>query len=57
VGSSLVVQPAAWFPVVAKDAGARLVIVNREATPLDSIADLVINADIGSVLSPLAPLM
>ena len=57
IGSSLVVQPAAWFHVVAKDAGARLVIVNREPTPLDSLADLVINADIGSVLSPLAPLM
>jgi NAD-dependent deacetylase len=57
IGSSLVVQPAAWFPVVAKDAGARLVIVNREPTPLDQIADLVINADIGTVLSPLAPAM
>lgn len=56
IGSSLVVQPAAFFPVLAKRAGARLVIVNREETPLDDMADLVINADIGAVLaSVLAP--
>jgi NAD-dependent deacetylase len=49
-GSSLVVYPAAGFPALAKRAGARLVILNREATDLDSIADLVIHADIGSTL-------
>lgn len=54
VGSSLVVFPAADFPVLAKRNGARLVIVNRDPTPLDDIADLVINADIGTVLAPLA---
>jgi len=51
VGSSLVVYPAAAFPAFAKENGAQLVIVNREPTPLDSMADLVIHAEIGSVLS------
>jgi len=52
VGSSLVVWPAAGFPLLAKRNGARLVILNREATEFDRIADLVIRDDIGSVLSP-----
>jgi NAD-dependent deacetylase len=52
VGSSLVVYPAAGFPVLAKRNGARLVIINREATDLDGLADLVVRADIGAVLEP-----
>lgn len=54
VGSSLVVYPAAGFPILAKRNGAALVIVNREPTELDGIADLVINGEIGDVLGPLA---
>ena len=50
VGSSLVVQPAAGLPLVAKQAGARLIIVNREPTPLDASADLVFHDEIGHVL-------
>lgn len=49
LGSSLVVWPAAGFPLQAKRAGATLVIVNREPTELDDLADLVIHADIGDV--------
>ena len=49
-GSSLVVYPAAGFPIMAKRNGARLVIVNREATDLDPIADLVVHDEIGSTL-------
>jgi len=52
VGSSLVVWPAAGFPLMAKRNGARLVIINREPTEFDEIADLVVREDIGSVLSP-----
>jgi NAD-dependent deacetylase len=52
VGSSLVVWPAAGFPLMAKRAGARLVIINREPTEFDSIADLVVREDIGTVLAP-----
>ncbi len=52
IGSSLVVWPAAGFPRMAKRNGAKLVIINREPTDFDDIADLVINADIGSVLAP-----
>jgi NAD-dependent deacetylase len=52
VGSSLVVWPAAGFPLLAKHNGARLAIINREATEFDEIADLVIRDDIGSILAP-----
>lgn len=51
IGSSLVVYPAASFPEVAKRNGSRLVILNREATGLDRLADLVINDEIGPTLS------
>jgi len=50
LGSSLVVYPAAGFPRLAKDAGARLVIINRDATELDGSADLVIHEGIGDTL-------
>ncbi len=53
IGSSLVVWPAAGFPLMAKRSGARLIIVNRESTEFDEIADLVVHADIGTVLEPL----
>jgi NAD-dependent deacetylase len=49
-GSSLVVYPAAGFPALAKRNGAELVIVNREPTDLDEIADLVLNLEIGPTL-------
>lgn len=51
IGSSLVVEPAASIPRVAKGHGARLVIINRDETPLDSLADVVINASIGETLT------
>jgi NAD-dependent deacetylase len=47
MGSSLQVQPAASFPVLAKNNGALLAIINREAGPLDDMADLVHNGAIG----------
>jgi NAD-dependent deacetylase len=50
IGSSLVVWPAAGFPLVAKQNGAALAIINRESTDFDSLADLVIRDDIGAVL-------
>ena len=55
LGSSLVVQPAAGFPLMAKRAGARLAIVNRDPTDLDQIADLVLHDEIGPALSAAAP--
>ena len=50
-GSSLIVYPAAAFPAFAKENGARLIIVNREPTPLDHAANLVIHAEIGPIFS------
>jgi NAD-dependent protein deacetylase/lipoamidase len=52
IGSSLVVWPAAGFPLMAKRSGAALVIINREPTEFDDLADLVIHHDIGDVLGP-----
>jgi NAD-dependent deacetylase len=52
IGSSLVVWPAAGFPLIAKRNGAVLVIINREATDFDDIADLVVREEIGSALAP-----
>jgi len=52
IGSSLVVWPAAGFPLMAKRNGAQLVIINREPTEFDDIADLVVRQDIGTVLEP-----
>lgn len=51
IGSSLVVYPAAGFPQIAKQNGARLVIINRDETGLDGFADLVLNREIGETLS------
>ncbi|HEY4124502.1 MAG TPA: Sir2 family NAD-dependent protein deacetylase [Rhizomicrobium sp.] len=51
LGSSLQVQPAASFPVVAKKNRAKLVIINRDQTPLDRMADLLIQSEIGPLLS------
>ena len=50
IGSSLVVYPAAGFPELAKRNGSALVILNRDETTLDGIADLVINRAIGDTL-------
>ena len=50
IGSSLVVQPAASMPLVAKRNGARLVIINRDPTPFDDIADLVIHDQAGPTM-------
>jgi len=52
IGSSLVVWPAAGFPLMAKRNGAALVIINRDPTEFDDIADLVVRHDIGEVLAP-----
>jgi len=55
LGSSLVVYPAAGFPLKAKRNGAKLVIVNREPTEQDRFADLVLNEEIGPLLSAVIP--
>lgn len=51
MGSSLVVEPAASLPRIAGSAGAKLVILNRDETPIDASADLVVNAPLGKVFS------
>mgnify|MGYP000950779818 CR=1 FL=1 len=51
IGSSLVVYPAAGLPIAAKRNGAKFVILNRDPTELDHMADLVVNAEIGPTLA------
>ena len=53
IGSSLKVYPAAGLPILARNNGAKLVIINRESTELDSIANEVINKEIGETLKTL----
>jgi NAD-dependent deacetylase len=50
VGTSLAVYPAAGMVPLARQAGARVVIVNAEPTPYDAIADAVIRDPISQVL-------
>lgn len=51
LGSSLIVYPAASVPSHAAKSGAKLMIINREETPLDSMADLVIHDSVSKVLN------
>jgi NAD-dependent deacetylase len=57
LGSSLTVRPAANLPRTAWEAGAPLVIVNRDPTPMDHLAALVIREDIGPTLSAAVELL
>ncbi|WP_316859458.1 Sir2 family NAD-dependent protein deacetylase [uncultured Cohaesibacter sp.] len=50
MGSSLVVYPAAGLPQIAKQNGAKLVILNRDPTPMDHLADLCIHDEIGPIM-------
>jgi NAD-dependent deacetylase len=50
IGSSLVVYPAASMPIIAKQAGAKLVIINFTPTNMDSQADVVIHEKAGPVM-------
>lgn len=54
IGSSLVVYPAAAYPSIALQHGAKLVIINDEKTPLDDVALMVLRGDIGDILEPFA---
>lgn len=50
LGTSLTVYPVAGLPELAQRAGARLVIVNNEPTPLDDVADIVLNRPLSDVV-------
>ncbi|WP_293608778.1 Sir2 family NAD-dependent protein deacetylase [Ponticaulis sp.] len=57
IGSSLVVYPAANIPIIAKQTGAQYAIINREPTDQDPYADLVLNTEIGPLLSEVIELL
>lgn len=54
VGSSLIVNPAARLPVIAKRYGASVIIINRTTTPLDQIADVHLLGEAGPILGTIA---
>ncbi len=54
IGSSLAVYPAAGLPRVAVENGAPLLIVNREPTPYDGYADVLLHGSAGTALSAIA---
>jgi NAD-dependent deacetylase len=51
IGSTLAVYPAAYMPMYARQAGARLVIINLSETPMDGDADILIPAKAGETMS------
>jgi len=51
IGSSLVVYPAAYVPIQAQRAGARLVIINKGSTEQDYLADVLIDASAGETMT------
>jgi NAD-dependent deacetylase len=53
-GSSLTVEPAASMPILAKQHCAKLLLINLQETPLDDLADVVIHADVATVLPAMA---
>jgi NAD-dependent deacetylase len=57
LGSSLQVSPANWFPQLAKQVGAKLVIVNHDPTPLDDLADMKLTGSIKEMLTAVAALL
>jgi NAD-dependent deacetylase len=50
IGSTLIIYPAAYMPTYARDAGARLAIVNLNPTPLDQYATVVIQGEAGQIM-------
>jgi NAD-dependent deacetylase len=55
LGSSLAVHPANGYPLLARQNGAALVIVNRDPTYYDDEADLVLHDEIGPTMSEVVP--
>ena len=53
IGSSLVVTPAANMPGIAKQNGAKLIIINKGDTPYDNVADLRFDNKIEEILPPI----
>ena len=57
LGSSLTVYPAAGFPWLAHENGSGLAIVNKQATDMDALADVVIQAGIGATMQALLEML
>jgi NAD-dependent deacetylase len=57
IGSSLRVSPASRLPMLAVEAGAPLLIINREPTPLDPRAGIVLRANAGEIMARVVALL
>jgi NAD-dependent deacetylase len=53
LGTSLAVYPVAWLPMLAHQAGAKVVIVNRQGTEQDDVADALLLGSLGVLLPDL----
>ena len=57
IGTSLEVEPASDLPHLARRRGSRIVIINRQPTVADSLAEVTVRGDIGSVLPQLLEML
>lgn len=55
IGSTLIVEPAASLPLYAKESGAKLIIINRDPTPIDRLADACLRTSIAETLDQIIP--
>jgi NAD-dependent deacetylase len=51
IGSTLVIYPAAYVPTYAREAGAKLAIINLSSTPFDHYAEVIIRGKAGQIMS------
>ena len=56
-GTSLEVTPAAWLPRYGLENGAKLIIVNRDRTPLDAEAEVLLHQDVAAALPQIVRLV
>jgi NAD-dependent deacetylase len=57
VGSSLTMAPAANLPYIARENGAQVIVVNKQPTPIDKLATLVIRTDVAVALPRIVSLV
>jgi NAD-dependent deacetylase len=57
VGSSLLVSPANFMPVIAKQHGAKIIFINRESTAMDDIADVFLKGNGGDILTKIMDML
>jgi NAD-dependent deacetylase len=57
VGSSLLVSPANFMPVIARQYGAKIIFINRDRTKMDDLADIFLQGNGGDILTKLMDIL